>query len=134
MRSYFKEIVLDRLSIFGDGVTELAGRVLWSRPSRTDDARVWLRLTIRGTDDHQDIAGRLGAVSESESEFSVAFNLRSEVGFEYADVVDAYFVLRGPDGESIVRLAWPQATTLWAAYPTIYGNLSIKINNAGEFD
>lgn len=134
MKPEINIIILDRLSVSGEGVNELVGRIFWSHPGVSDEAKACLRLSKRGTADYVETAGKLEDLSEAESQFSLQMNVHQEDKIEYEDILDVYLVIRSTGSESVHRVAWPQIAAPWMAYPTIYGNLSIKKNIVGVSD
>lgn len=120
------ETIVDKLSILDSGFFEVAGRVALSNAEVMATPTAWLRLTKRGTTEFRLISGSLSPDRSGHSSFRFEIDLRNETGYLGDDTLDAHLVLRSEEGEVAKRLPWPAAFNRWVAYPTIYGNLSVK--------
>lgn len=129
LKPQIEEVVLDNISVFADGVVGLTGRVMWTLPVESDEVRLWLRVVRRGTEGRQDTFCRLSPARGNDSQFGGQLDLHQFLGHQ-EDVLDVYAVIRNSTDEATFRLAWPQAYLPWMAYPTMYGNLSIKRSKA----
>lgn len=124
-----REIMVDRLSLPNIGCVEVAGRVIWSDSNATGEVTTLLRLVERDTNEsHQSEPSHVTAAS-GQVVFRFELDLRTLERSTGGETFDAYLVLKSRDDESVTRLAWPRAFSSWSAYPTVYGNLSLKRTN-----
>lgn len=124
-----REITVERLSILGNGLVELTGRAVLSEEYADSEVGAWLRLSKRNTKESHLKSGSLKIDSSGRSVFRFELDLREEANAPGDDTLDAHLVLKTDDGDFMERLAWPQAFSCWVAYPTVYGNLSVKRTN-----
>lgn len=133
LKSQIEDVALDNVSVFENGLIGLTGRIIWIPPVESDDVQLWLRFVRRGTEHSNDVFCPLNPAHGDDSQFSAHIDLR-QYRIHQKDVLDVYAVISNSTDESIVRLSWPQANLPWTAYPTKYGNLSLKRNNMKVID
>ncbi|GAB3273747.1 hypothetical protein [Arthrobacter pigmenti] len=124
-----REITVERLSILDNGMLELAGQAVLSGDYVDGDATAWLRLSKRNAKESHLKSGNLTTDSSGRSVFRFELDMRAEANAAGDDTLDAHLVLKTGDGDFMERLGWPQAFSSWVAYPTVYGNLSLKRMN-----
>lgn len=132
MSPQIREVTVDRLSLFGDGLITIAGHAAGTAAFANGDPTVWLRLSKRNTQDFRLISGTTKSDPSGQIMFHFELNLRDEANVAGEDICDAHLIFKTEDGDVVERLPWPEAFGSWLAYPTIYGNLSVKRANGGS--